>query len=130
MNSACAALLCVACPYLLIFPHYLTNARYPTKIMEHKICVLITSTNFVRKISHYTKNWVRYDLKGIWVVVWNNGYSCQILKKLVLPGQMFEKYSKTQFRVNPQSESRIVPCGRTVRHDDANSRLSQFCERP
>ena len=25
--------------------------------------------------------------------------------------------------------SRVVPCGRTDRHDEVNSRFSQFCER-
>jgi len=29
----------------------------------------------------------------------------------------------------PSSGSRVVPCGRTDRHDEANSRFSQFCER-
>ena len=31
--------------------------------------------------------------------------------------------------MNPPSGSRIVQCGQTDRHDEANSRFSQFCER-
>jgi len=30
--------------------------------------------------------------------------------------------------LNPSSGSRVVPCGRTDRHDEADSRCSQFCE--
>jgi len=30
---------------------------------------------------------------------------------------------------NPSSRSRVVPCGRTDGHDDANSHFSQFCKR-
>jgi hypothetical protein len=46
--------------------------------------------------------------------------------------QIFEKPSNVKFRENPSSGSRVVPCGRTDgktdRHDEANSRSSQFCE--
>jgi len=42
---------------------------------------------------------------------------------------MFEKHSNTKFHENPSSGSRVVPCGQMDRHDEANSRLSQFCER-
>jgi hypothetical protein len=41
---------------------------------------------------------------------------------------MFWKYSSIKFHGNPSSGSRVVPCGRTDRHDEANTRLSQFCE--
>ena len=34
-----------------------------------------------------------------------------------------------KFHENPSSGSRVVPCGQTDRHDEANSRFSQFCER-
>ena len=34
----------------------------------------------------------------------------------------------TKFHENPSSGSRVVRCGRTDRHDDANSRFSKFCE--
>jgi len=41
----------------------------------------------------------------------------------------FAKYSNIKFHENPSSGSRAVPCGRTDRHDDANSSFSRFCER-
>jgi hypothetical protein len=53
--------------------------------------------------------------------------------ELVLSGQIFEKYSCIKFNENSPSGRWVVPCGRTEgqtdRHDEANSRLSQFCER-
>jgi hypothetical protein len=50
--------------------------------------------------------------------------------KLEFSEQIFEKYSNIKLRENPSSGSRVVPCGRTDRHDEANSRFSQFCEPP
>jgi hypothetical protein len=48
-----------------------------------------------------------------------------------------KKLSNIKFRENPSSGSRIVPCGQkdggmdgqTGRHDEANSRFSQCCEK-
>jgi site-specific DNA-cytosine methylase len=60
-------------------------------------------------------------------------YVCQILKKLEFSQQTFEKYSNIKFHENPTSRSRIVLCGRTGTqadiYDEANNRISQFCER-
>ena len=56
-------------------------------------------------------------------------YSCQILMNVEFPRQIFEKYSHVKFHENPPSGSRVVPCGQTDRHDEANNRFSQFCER-
>jgi hypothetical protein len=42
--------------------------------------------------------------------------------------QIFEKYSNMKFYKNPSNGNRAVPCGWTDRHDEANSRFSQFCE--
>jgi len=43
--------------------------------------------------------------------------------------QIFEKCSNIKFHENPSSVSRVVPCGRTDRHDEASSPFSQLCER-
>ena len=40
-----------------------------------------------------------------------------------------KKSSNIKFRENPSCGSRVVPCGRTDRQDEANRRFSQFCER-
>jgi hypothetical protein len=38
-------------------------------------------------------------------------YSCQVLKKLELAQQIFEKYSNIKFHENSPSGSRVVLCG-------------------
>jgi hypothetical protein len=43
-------------------------------------------------------------------------------------GQVFEKNSNIKFYQNPSSGSRVVPCGRTDRNDEANRSFSQFRE--
>jgi len=55
--------------------------------------------------------------------------SCQIITKLEFSQNIFEKYSNIKFHEHPSSGSRrAVPCGRTDRNDEANSRFSQFGE--
>jgi len=39
---------------------------------------------------------------------------------------ILKKCSNTNFYVNMSGGSRVVPCGRTDRHDEADSRFSQF----
>ena len=48
------------------------------------------------------------------------------LKRLEFSQQDFENPSDIKFLQNPSSGSRDDPCGRTERHDEANSRFSQF----
>jgi hypothetical protein len=54
---------------------------------------------------------------------------CPIVMSLGISGQVFEKFSNIEFHENPSAGSRAVPCGQTDKHDEANSRFSQFCER-
>jgi hypothetical protein len=45
-----------------IFARYLTNGTiFGKEVIEHKMCVLIFFTNFVRNISHSKKNSARYN---------------------------------------------------------------------
>jgi hypothetical protein len=49
---------------------------------------------------------------------------------VLISGQIVEKKSSDiKFHQNPSSGSRVVPCGLTDGHDEANSGFSQFCER-
>ena len=41
---------------------------------------------------------------------------------------LLEKYTNMKFHKHPTIRSRIVPCGRTDRHDESNSRFSKFFE--
>ena len=66
--------------------------------------------------------------------MYSTSYSCQIVMKPEISGQILEKYSNIIFsNENLFSGSRVFPCGRTDgqtdRQDEANSRFSQFCER-
>jgi len=51
------------------------------------------------------------------------------LIKLEFSRQICEKYSNINFHENPSNGSRVVPCRRTDRHDEADSRFLKFCER-
>jgi hypothetical protein len=42
--------------------------------------------------------------------------------------QIFEKYPNIKCHENPSIGSRVVPCGRADRHDEANSHFSPFSE--
>jgi len=55
-------------------------------------------------------------------------YSCQISMTLEFSREIFEKCFHIKFHEILRSESRAVSCGLTDRHDETNSRFSQFCE--
>jgi len=73
-----------------------------------------------------------YYNKCTLVFMSNTRYSCQILRKLELFPQIFEKYSNTKFHVNPSNGIRVVQCGQTDgqtrRLDEAHSLFSKFYE--
>jgi len=50
--------------------------------------------------------------------------------KLEFPQQIFKKYSNIIFHKSKSSESWVVPRGRSEgwTHEEANSRVLQFCE--
>ena len=99
-------------------------------VTEHKMCGLIFSTTFVWNISHSKKNWARYDKKCVLVFMRSTGYSCQILMKLELSWWIFEKYSNINSHENPSSGIRFVPCGRTDRQVESNSRFFTILRPP
>jgi hypothetical protein len=117
-QSACAILYCHLWPVWLyhIFST-LSHKRhvFRKKVIEHKMYVLIFSTNFVWNISHSKKNSVRYYHKCTQVFMWSTRYSCQILMKLESSWQIFEKYSSTKFHENPSNGNRVIPCGQRDR---------------
>jgi len=95
-----------------IFPHYLISGTiFEKKVMEHKMCILISYTTFVLNMSHSMKKWLKYG--------WS---SCKVpvilvrLMKLEFSGEFFETYSNIKFHENPLSGNRVVPCGQTDRH--------------
>jgi hypothetical protein len=97
------------------------KARYPRKVIKHKMCLLIFSTTFVWN-SYSKGNSSRYCHKCTSVFMLSNRCSCEILKILEFSGHIFEKYSNTKFNENPPFGSRVVPCswveGQTDRWTD------------
>ena len=113
-------------PLYNIFLNYLINGPILENALLNTKCVLIFFTTFVWNISHSKKNWGRYYRKCVLVFTYSIFYSCPILMKLEFTRQIFEKFSNIKFHENPSSGRRVVPCGRTDRQDESNSRFLQF----
>jgi hypothetical protein len=113
-----------------IFPPNLINCTIFEKknFIGHKKFVFIFSTDFVRNISHFKNNSSRYYHKCMYVLMYSTCYSCQVLRKLVFSRHILEKSSNIEINGNPSSGSRVDPWGRPDRHDEANTRFSQFCD--
>jgi hypothetical protein len=62
-------------------------------------------------------------------VMHSTRYTCHILMNLELSWYFFEKYLNRKFHQDPSTVGRIVPCGQTDRHDEANICFSQFSGR-
>jgi hypothetical protein len=114
-----------------IFRHYLINGTIFGKKLLNIKCVMIFSTTFFQNISNSKKNLARYcrkcenglhvkyplflsDFNETWIL------STYFLKKKSLNIKLYK---------NLPSGSRVVPCGWADWHDEANSRISQLCER-
>jgi hypothetical protein len=94
------------------FRHYLRNGTILGNNLLNMKCVSIFCTTFVWNISHFTKNSARYH-KFTQIFMWSTPWARQILIKLELCWQIFEKHSNIKFRDNPSSGSSVVPCGQT-----------------
>jgi hypothetical protein len=105
------------------------RVRFSQNVTEHKMCVFLLSTTFVWNISHSKKKWARYDEKCIMVFTWSASYSCQILMKLELSRQIFEKYPKFSFMKSRPVGAELYHADRQTDKHGVNSRFSQFCER-
>jgi hypothetical protein len=129
MQCACVILPSEACPALQYFSRYLIYRMIFEKKLFNIKCVLISCTTSLWNFSHSKRNLASYDKKCTLVFMQSNRYSCQILVRPEFSRQIFKKYSNIKFHENPFSGSRVVPCGRTDRHDEVVSRFSQLCER-
>jgi hypothetical protein len=96
-----------------------------------KICALIFSTTIVWNISHYTKNWARYDknVVGLYAVY---PIFCHILMNLEICGEIFEKYSNIKFYENPSSGPKLFHADGRADGQTNTTKLivafSHFCE--
>jgi hypothetical protein len=122
----------VTCPAVQ-YSSTLSYKRYNfrgKKLLNIKTCVLIFCTNFIWNISHSKKKWERYCHICVLIFMQSTRYFCEVSRKLEISRQIFEKYSSQILRSSVQWEPScsMRAGGRTDRHDEANSRLSQFCE--
>jgi len=118
MQCACAILSSVACPALQYFST-LSHRRYDTRknVTEHKMCVLISSTNLSETFLVLRRN-DRDMIKSVLVFMYSSRCSCPILMKLEFFQQIFEKFLNIKLQETPSTGSRVVPCGRTDRRAD------------
>ena len=64
-------------------------------------------------------------------------FSCEVAYPLflsdfnenIISQQILGQYSDVKLHENPSSRSQVVPCGQQDRHDEANGRFSQLCQR-
>jgi hypothetical protein len=132
MQCACVVLYCHLWPgwFYHIFPQYLINGTIFGKKLLNIKCVfwfylqLLSETFLILR---------RIQLD---IIVNVHRSSCKVPLLLSdfnetwnVSRQILEEYSDIKFYKNSSSGSRVVPCGRTDRHDEANSRFSRFCER-
>jgi len=132
MQCACAMLSSVACPALHFFTLSHKRHEYRKKVTEHKMCVLILSTNFVWNISHSKKKWARYDKKNIYIDLhakypsfFSDFNEAWIFSQIF--GKKILKYGISWKSVPLEPSCLMRTDGQTNRHDEANSRFSQFC---
>jgi len=90
-----------------------------------------SSVTFVWNSSHSKKNCARCDKNCIMIFMSSTCYSRPILMKLQFTRYIFEKHSNIKLHektVQWELSCSMWTDGRT-RHDEANSRFSQFCEK-
>jgi hypothetical protein len=107
-----------------IFPHCLINGT----ILKKKMNIAFAFIFSLQILSETFLILITLQRAIIINVGRSSQYSCQILMKLEFSRHIIEKFSNINFHKNLFSGSRVVPCGQTDGHDEANSRLLQFRE--
>jgi len=121
-------LACVTCPALSnISTLYEKRNDVRKTIIGHQMCVL--SLHHLSGIFRILRGIRRGAIINVYT------YCCKVplilvrfLIKLELSGHIFENYSNIKFYKIASNGSRVAPCRQTERHEEANSRYSQFFE--
>jgi len=115
--------LCSARLYVT-FPHYLIKGTIFYKKLLITKCVFWVSVQLSPETLFIVKR-IEWDtILNVYCSSYKVHYSCPILWNLEFYRQILERCPCTKFDENPSSESRVVPCGQTERHE-ANSRFSE-----
>jgi len=129
MQCACALFLSVASVSTTFFLIISYTLRFSWKGIEHEVCTFIFSTTFVWKVLILR----RFERDVIKNVYWS---SCKVPLFLSdfngtwIFTAHFRKILTFQISWKSVLWSRVVPCGRTDAHDEANVRFSQFWNAP
>ena len=86
---------CPAVTYFSTLAYKSHDFRKKKKVIEHKMCVWIFSTTFIRNISHSTKNLARYHHKYVSVFMYIAYCYCRILMKFEFSRWTFTKKVQT-----------------------------------
>jgi len=118
-------------PLYSVFLHYLINGTiFEKKKLPNTKCVFRLYLQLLSGAFLILRRNERDMIKKMYIGLHvKYRYSCPILMTLDFSRQIFETSSNVKFHGNPSSRSRVVSSGRTDRHVEADSRVSQFCER-
>jgi len=100
---------------IVMYPHYLVNGTVfggGGVVIDHEMCVLISSKNFVWNFSHFEKNSSRYCYKRLHL-------KCRLFLSDIDVSWIFSTDFKKKLKYQiswKSSRSRDVPCGRTGIH--------------
>ena len=124
-----AFVACPLCIFFFTFSHKRHDFR--KKKLLNTTCVFIFSNTCVWNISHSKKNWERYDkkcnivLRVKCLLFLSDRNDTWIFSTIFFKNLQISNYTK----IRPVGADLFHADGQTDRHDEANSRFSQFCEK-
>jgi hypothetical protein len=110
-----APLLSPYVPHVLPISFFLTSSPEWYLVIEHKMCVSIFYTTFIRSIYYYKNFSARFCHKCGNIFTLSTRCSFQILMKLEFSRQAFDKRSNAKFHENPSGGGWVFPWGQTWR---------------
>jgi hypothetical protein len=115
MQCECAMLYWLGARLAVLYyvPTLSHKRQFSKKIIEHKMCILIFSTTFVRNISQSKKNSSEYYQKYTYLFMWTSCYSCKNWKEYEFSPLISWEYSDVEFHENSSSGSQVVLWGWT-----------------
>jgi len=121
--------ICGQFVFTIIFHNISQMARISERRFAHKKCLSCFPINSVSNISRSETNWTRYYYK-LWYIriLAKHLTSLSDFNETWIFSVGFRKIFTCPTSRKSVQWKRSIPCGRTDRHDEANSRFSQFFE--